>query len=418
MAGLTAVLLLGGCLSSRPQTTTGSVDSSSGGTPAGAASSTEGSASGSNAGSTSTTLSTTGGSNSAATSTTGTSSSSSGGLPLAELISDVVQFECGALVQCGVEAAYVAASCPAQLAAQLSPIAKDIDAGLVTYSPTAAPACLAQLLDAGCALFNSALPTCSILFTGDASGSGNCYDTTAPACAAVFAGTVPVSGTCYDTNECLHGFCNSGGTCAGACASYAQSGESCVGVSCDTMLTCNPSHIDGPVCYPSNSLVDAGVGGSCDPGWPSCDFGTQCWTNGLCVADIPDGGACATANASLCTTGTACTGAAVGAIGYCLPRGDTGTICEVSIGCLQGLVCVAGPDGGWGTCTQPPATGPCLSNTCAWGTAFCSPATNTCLPVQPTGGACDPTLAGVDCIGGTCASLADGGECGGPCSPP
>ncbi len=365
--------------------------------------------------------STTGGSTGATTSgaaTTGASSTTrstpsssggrSGGLSAGQLLPQVMQIDCDELPKCAPEAAYLQASCPTFVERLLGPLVLELDAGVVAYDAAAAPECLSESLDAGCGLFNG----------------------TVPGCAGVFTGTVAPGGACYSDRDCLHGSCTGAGTCPRTCVAYAQLGQDCSMRGCDSALTCvsvDDGGVSQTVCLPSTPVPDAGLGGSCATG-AACAPGTYCGAGyTTCVAQLPDGGACTGAFGE-CAGLTACVGALVSggtvAPSACLPLADVGGVCLTSSlvssnGCLSGLACQAGPDGGYGSCVVPPSSGACLEHQCEQISHTCDQTTQTCVPIGAVGATCDPANYGADCTSYSCTAdmLTDGGTCAAACVP-
>ena len=356
-------------------------------------------------GSTSGSTSTSSGTGSGSTSGSSTGGSSGGTSGAYQLLGQVAQIECNYIAQCGLEAAYEQAACATQVNALVAPIALDLDAGLVTFNASAAPACLGQLEDAGCAGISANLSAAQVGgFTEPWPPEGAATKTTT-------ASTEPVKLS---------------GSCPGNCVAYAEVGQPCTSAECDSNagLSCT-SNADGGFVCEVVQVADAGRGGTCDVPATACEPGLYCSSQGTCANAIPDGGSCTVEE--VCIANEVCVGTSYELSpppGTCLPAGDVGTSClptpdggsSVISGCLAGLACLQGTSGT--TCQIPPSSGPCspdLTAPCETISHVC--VNGMCVSRTANGGPCDPMGESV-CQSSNCTAVGDGGVCAAPCEAP
>ncbi len=388
----------------------------------------------------------TGGASTGATTGGGSSSGgTSGALPFAQFENAYASSLCQAGNACQPEAAYLLAACVAEVeksgaGAAFAQIATDLDAGLVTYDPIAAEACVQAVGQMGCGLFSAPSPR---------------------PCVQMLTGQLSNGATCYDSSECDAGYCTTeyGSACPGSCTAYLAAGADCSDggqcfppASCTarvgdggqvTASLCEPPGLAGAACA---SGVDCGfpfscVNGVCSPagaagsacgdntanayGLSACLGGLYCEAlDGgatACAAQVAQGGVCGqdVLNAAAaaapgqiggqCAAGLDCVGLDVATSapgtceplsdvdGGCVPATDAGT--PTVSGCLNGLVCVAG------LCQIPPTTGACSSDPnfpCDPIGYYCDPTSTTCKATSPVGAACASNLNGSDCATGNC----------------
>jgi hypothetical protein len=201
----------------------------------------------------------------------------------------------------------------------------EADAGRLTYSRTAADACLAAVQAQTCAQSRAGMP---------------------PVCNTAFVGTVAAGGACSTQDACgATAWCNTSSTCPGICMAGLANGATCSGD-----LFCASKY---------------------------CDF-----TNSWCAAALPtgatNGAACGTGKNNQCAPGLYCDAGA----GTCLPLEVAGGPCSSSSSCAAGLSC----DGG-GFCRAMAAIGgSCVTTGCPAG-AYCSTAAgDKCAEYPSTAG--------------------------------
>ncbi len=102
-----------------------------------------------------------------------------------------------------------------------------------------------------------------------------------PGCS--FRGTLADGSACGDSSQCQGGFCNTGGSLCGTCASKKGSGEACASGSndeCQIALVCS----SGKLC-----ATPAVVGGPCDDNTQPCLSGSFCTSAKTCALTVkPD----------------------------------------------------------------------------------------------------------------------------------
>ena len=260
---------------------------------------------------------------------------------------------------------------------------KEINLGLVTYSPTQGQACTAAV---------NAM-TCAAIF-------GSEGVSTPAACDAALVGTV-ANGTgtanrCYSSNDCANGFCTwelASGTCPGLCTAYAGLGNACASSVCADGQTCY-SVSGTPVC----TAVTSTAGGACP-----CGGGLWCDGSGaspICRAPLAQGASC-TSSSQACATGLSCVGTpatcqpTVGLGGTCTPGAEQ-TVCGLGYTC----------DPGTNKCVSYPKTGESCAGTFVCIGAYCdfTVASPICKALVADGGACNSSLFGSDCQSGSCSA--------------
>jgi hypothetical protein len=187
-------------------------------------------------------------------------------------------------------------------------------------------------------------------------------------------GSLPNGATCAEVTQCQSGYCGylAGGAC-GTCAPAPQAGGSCALTACPTGLNCLGSP---PVCTAISLL-----GGACGPA-QRCNAGLSCVSNVCQASvtamnlpcsftgagcDIYDGLACNAASGTCLTATLAQPGQACGIVedqnapcvvstcvrGVCVGNVPLGGACDLTSGppCFSSTRCVVSTDGGTsGTC--------------------------------------------------------------------
>jgi hypothetical protein len=252
---------------------------------------------------------------------------------------------------------------------------KEINQGLITYSPA---------LGAACASAVQAL-TCNDLV-------GDSGFPTPASCEAALVGTVNTGGTCYSSTDCKAGFCTwdlASGTCPGTCQPYATLGQSCASAICATGLACFGS--------PQTCQTESAAGGPCP-----CKDNLRCDTSGggagVCTAYLATGAPCDKSN-DHCNFLALC----VGSPATCQAYVGLGATCNPAPGeslCGIGYVCNATTN----KCVSWPKLGeactldvPCIASYCDF--VATSP---TCKAKLADGATCNPALFGTDCLSASC----------------
>ena len=218
------------------------------------------------------------------------------------------------------------ASCP--------DLQKEIDAGLIAFTPAQAAACASAI---------EALTCDSLSGTGGVSIPA--------ACESAMVGTVATGGTCYSSNDCAAGYCTWDlltGTCPGTCQPFAALGQPC---SVPEMCA------SGQVCDAGTCKAPSAVGGDCP-----CLGNLWCDGSNVCRAYATAGSSCVASNVE-CNIFTICAGSPA----TCQSYVGLGATCDPADSvCGFGYDCDAGTSKcvSWPVVGQACPDGICLTGYC------------------------------------------------------
>lgn len=361
------------------------------------------------------------------------------------------------------------ADCLARAAAQCTAGLGRVTAGLRTYDPAVAFACIGQVKNDPCSAGRNFFPTGGAFVY-------SCLSNLGPGAAA--AGSV-----CFGSADCATGYCQTNAPQCATCKAFVAQGMPCDSLNlCNTAMNtnfCKTVSDGGRVCSPYSNVGDfcnvsschptttAGCatglldGGLVDGGMRTCQplapDGTFCDANRTCVSNYCNWNSrLADAGTDVCgykplgqlcadeedcnVTANYCKGlddrVATFVPGTCTARIPTGGACSIELvdftdGCMTGQVCLAG------NCKAPGMQ--MLNQACTLSSQcipalYCETVTDggfgVCLTRAAAGASCSTTAAGPDplCIAGTtCTAPGDGGvsscvapamlsSVGGPCN--
>jgi hypothetical protein len=346
----------------------------------------------------------------------GTSADGGGTVTQASFCTDYSKAYCDRDQACNFLDQAQYADCIARIGAQCDGAIKRITAGLRTYDPGAAFACVASVKADVCSAGRNLGST------------GTAY--TYPCLTALGAPAAAPGSLCLTTADCANGFCQTAPPACSSCKAYSGAGVLCTaGAQCDpktTSGTCPTGFADG-------GLADGGFRacqGKLPDGTPCFDFGASCLSDKCNYNSfLPDAGpdVCgfrmigqACADYEDCVAGAYCKGldSSNDVWGTCTARIASGSPCTIEIedpsdGCPTTNVCLGG------NCKAPGSqmlNDPCTSATHCIAALYCEPSgdgglVGNCLTRAPLGSPCSTVASGPNpvCVANTTCSAADAG---------
>jgi hypothetical protein len=281
-------------------------------------------------------------------------------------------------------------------------VQRAVDAGEVTYDPSAVSGCLDAVRSAGCAIFTQRLgELCADVLVGAVASGGDCtisvqcqsglFCKTDAACPGTCTALLAAGQACEDDDQCQSGLLCSGDT--GRCIVPAKKGQACGGGTeppCPPDLVCQGDDDTTPgTCRAFADVFVKGEGSSCDiMGTDLCSLGLSCAVVGVnadnsldmqCAQPASSGGACHLAIPEHCPSGEFCELQPQSVDGTCRPTPTDGQPCGVQ-----------SPDQGATVCA---AEHVCINGTCQALQRLGAPCqiADTCYSGVCTSGGCAPT---------------------------